>query len=210
MTEGVKAFDQSFVTLTNALEEKARSLKGSGGASGLPGLFIQDKRFLEEAATLKSDWQRDRVLERLLAEDPSLFQGDSEKNAKAMGFLSDIDRLTERRSEFLAAGEEIRTKKIRTILWLGMGGSILSTLALAESISDPDVCILGVDTTDPETIVRLAEEAGLGGEGGAPPPLRIVVSSQSGSTLEVSSLYSYFRALLEKKEYGQQENISGR
>ena len=199
VTEGVKAFDQSFVTLTNTLGEKARSLKGTGGSSGLSKLFIQDKRFLGEAATLKSDWQRDRVLERLLEGDPSLFPGDSGKNARAMGFLSDIDRLTERRSEFLAAGEELRAKKIRTILWRGMGGSILSTLALAESFSDPDVCILGVDTTDPETIVRLAEEAGLGGEGGAPPSLRIVVSSQSGSTLEVSSLYSYFRALLEKK-----------
>ncbi len=196
VTEGVKSFDQSFVTLTSALEEKARSLTGERASSGV---FTQETKISEEIAALKTSWQRDRVLERLLEGDPSLFPGDSGANAKAMGFLSDGDRLTERRNEFLSAGEEIRAKGVQTILWLGMGGSILSTLALAEGFPDSGVRILGADTTDPETIVRLTEEAGLGGEGGAAPSLRIVVSSQSGSTLEVSSLYSYFRAILEKK-----------
>ena len=197
VTEGVKAFDQSFVTLTGALEEKSRSLTGVKNTS--IGVFIRGTKFEEEASRLKTAWQRDRVFERLLQEDASLFPGDPLSNAKAMGFLSDAGRLTDRRNEFLAAGEEIRSRNIRTVLWLGMGGSILSTLAISECFSDGKVRLLGVDTTDPETISRLAEEAGLGGEGGALPSLRIIVSSQSGSTIEVSSLYACFRALLEKK-----------
>ncbi len=197
VTEGVKAFDQSFVTLTGALEEKSRSLTGVKNTS--IGVFIRGTKFEEEASRLKTAWQRDRVFERLLQEDASLFPGDPLSNAKAMGFLSDAGRLTDRRNEFLAAGEEIRSRNIRTVLWLGMGGSILSALAMSECFSDGKVRLLGVDTTDPETISRLAEEAGLGGEGGALPSLRIIVSSQSGSTIEVSSLYACFRALLEKK-----------
>ncbi len=197
VTEGVKAFDQSFVTLTGALEEKSRSLTGVRNTSF--GVFIRGTTFEEGASRLKTAWQRDRVFERLLQEDASLFPGDPLSNAKAMGFLSDAGRLTDRRNEFLAAGEEIRSRNIRTVLWLGMGGSILSALAMSECFSDGKVRLLGVDTTDPETISRLAEEAGLGGEGGALPSLRIIVSSQSGSTIEVSSLYACFRALLEKK-----------
>lgn len=197
VTEGVKAFDQSFVTLTGALEEKSRSLTGVRNTSF--GVFIRGTTFEEGASRLKTAWQRVRVFERLLQEDASLFPGDPLSNAKAMGFLSDAGRLTDRRNEFLAAGEEIRSRNIRTVLWLGMGGSILSTLAMSECFSDGKVRLLGGDTTDPETVSRLAEEAGLGGEGGALPSLRIIVSSQSGSTIEVSSLYAYFRALLEKK-----------
>lgn len=197
VTEGVKAFDQSFVTLTGVLEEKARSLTGTPDKSF--AVTFGEGKLEAGTADRKTAWQRERLFERLLEEDGSLYPGDPRSNAKAMGFLSDAERLLKRREEFLSIAEEIRTKEVRTVLWLGMGGSILSSFALSESFPDARVRLLGADTTDPETLVRLAEDAGLGGEGGPPPSLRIVVASQSGSTLEVSSLYAYVRALLEKK-----------
>lgn len=197
VAEGVKAFDQSFVTLTGVIEEKARSLATATGKKW--GESFGSPRMEETSRAVMTEWEKDRVPSRLLEGEASLFAGKTREVSAAMAFLTDGLRMDLRKKEFSGAADEIRREGISTVLWIGMGGSVLAPLALAECFPESPVRILAADTSDPETIIRIAEEAGLGGAGGKIPPLRIVVASQSGSTVEVTHLYRYFHALLEKK-----------
>ncbi len=197
VADGVKAFDQSFETLTKALKDKARSLVPSGGSVYF--LSTGTGEWSDAVISLAESWKKENVLEKLARKDAALFPGDREIVANRLGWVTVVDEMKRRKNELIAAADEIRNRGIKDVVWIGMGGSSLCPQVLSDLFKGQDTRLHVLDSTDPETIFRIADRVGLGGEGGEIPPIRIVVASKSGKTREIRALYQYFRSLLEKK-----------
>jgi transaldolase/glucose-6-phosphate isomerase len=197
VADGVKAFDQSFETLTKALEEKARTLVPSGGSAYT--LLSGTQEWSGAALSLAESWKSEGVLGRLARKDPSLFSGDRAVVSNRLGWVTVVDEMTRRKDELFEAADEIRDRGITDVVWIGMGGSSLCPQVLSDLFPGPIARLHVLDTTDPEAINRTADRVGLGGEGGSAPSVRIVVASKSGKTREIRALYQFFRSLLEKK-----------
>jgi transaldolase/glucose-6-phosphate isomerase len=197
VADGVKAFDQSFVTLTKALEDKARALVPSGGSAYVLSSGKMD--WNDAVTSLAESWKKESVPEKLARKESSLFAGDREIVSNRLGWVTVVDEMKRRKNELIDAADEIRDRRITNVVWIGMGGSSLCPQVLSDLFKGRDIRLHVLDTTDPETIFRTADRVGLGGEGGATPPIRIVVASKSGKTREIRALYQYFRSLLDKK-----------
>ncbi len=128
---------------------------------------------------------RDAV-ERLWLRDHTLWQEDPEEVADRLAWLElprtmadEVGHLESFRMGCLEDG-------ITHALVLGMGGSSLFPLVLAETFPGGDGLVLHVlDSVDPEAVRRVAQ---------ALPPERtlVVASSKSGTTVETRSLLAYF------------------
>ena len=131
----------------------------------------------------------ERFMERCWRKDVTLWADPAEREnvAQRLGWLGIAGVMRGRVNELRAFAEEIAAAGFTHALLLGMGGSSLF----------PDVCrsVFGarpggldltmLDTTDPTAIDQLRARVPLA-------KTIIMVSSKSGSTLETSSLCSYF------------------
>lgn len=116
------------------------------------------------------------LLGRLLAEDPTLWP-EGNVSASRLGWLDAPERFRqgiEQLEEFSASVDAQR------ILLLGMGGSSLGPLVLSRWAEGRPVEVL--DTTAPEEVARATEDLS---------DAFILVSSKSGTTLEVQSLFEH-------------------
>jgi len=136
------------------------------------------------------------VARRLWARDPSLWKSDpAVQNAirNRLGWLDLPSTMGARLDELRALVREFRKSGFRDAVLLGMGGSSLCPEVLRQVFGTaPGFLRLTVlDTTDPGAL--RAASRGLN--------LRrtlFVVSSKSGGTIEVASLFSHFWARIEK------------
>jgi glucose-6-phosphate isomerase len=134
------------------------------------------------------------IVDRLWAKDPTLWSVDEDKRdsiEKRLGWLAvptwlghHIDELRERVSK-------IQTNNWQRIVLLGMGGSSLAPKVLAQiaatGSTGPRFEVL--DSTYPDTVRRVTTCGDLS-------DTLFLVSSKSGTTLEVMALWSYFDRLL--------------
>jgi len=127
---------------------------------------------------------------RLRARDSSLFGDDAESLELAASRLGWTD-LAERASTLLTELERLAVDAaedgVTDVVLLGMGGSSLAALVLAETLgqgSDRRLHVL--DTTEPHTVGAALADLD-------PAKTLYVVSSKSGGTIEPNSLYAVFR-----------------
>ena len=115
------------------------------------------------------------LLDRLLARDASLWP-EGNVSATRLGWLDVPERMASEAADLRSWAGAIDASQI---ILLGMGGSSLGSEVLHASFGDDRLVVL--DTTDPATVA------------GAPidDPF-FLVSSKSGTTLEVDCLFSYF------------------
>jgi transaldolase/glucose-6-phosphate isomerase len=134
--------------------------------------------------------RQQNYLERLRRKDPGLWSDDptqQRKIADRLGWLTvhrsilaNLDQLTE-----VAAW--VRELDFRHAVLLGMGGSSLAPevfyRTFGSAVGHPELIVL--DTTDPTAILRVENRIDI-------ETTLFIVSSKSGTTIETSSLQSYF------------------
>ncbi len=121
-----------------------------------------------------------KLSQRLLEKDSSLWP-EPNVSQNRLGWLEVANLMKQKSSELTSWAKDI---PYNNIFLLGMGGSSLGPEVLASCAPagfEPKKKLTVIDTTDPQTIQDQDIEDGF-----------FIVSSKSGSTLEVHCLFSYF------------------
>lgn len=191
LEKGVKAFAESYENILKEVATKrTRLLRGWGHRAASLGRFHKD---VDEAF---SRFDEQKTADNIWAGDTSLWTTDHEGRsaiAQRLGWLHIIEPMmgeTQRLKEF---ADEVRNSGITSVVLLGMGGSSLTAEVFASCFGSaegyPELKIL--DTTIPGAILAVERSLLLS-------RTLFLVSSKSGSTIEVVSLYKYFRSRMEQ------------
>jgi len=182
VTDGVKAFCDSFDKLNGVLAEKRRRFLGPAHNSQAVSLPEPLKKEVGNAA---DDWRSHGNVRRLWNEDASLWTGRGENDW--LGWLDVIDAELRDIPSLDEFAEEIRERPFKDALLLGMGGSSLGPEVLAQSLGSaqgfPKLHVL--DSTDPAQVKAFESKIDLA-------RTLFIVSSKSGTTLEPNVLMDYF------------------
>ncbi len=139
--------------------------------------------------TRLSEEEKQEILKKILAKDPSAFTDDPEKQALIKDRLGWVEtpRLMEQEVEGLKAFAEEVKENFDTVVHCGMGGSSLFPLALSKIFSpEPGFPTLHVlDSTDPEEIAKVETEFDL-------TRTLFIIASKSGTTIETKAHFEYF------------------
>lgn len=185
--EGIKAFKEAFLALLATIDERKENIRRSNQA-----LSIAVKDNLNNLI-------RERTIERIWANDPSLWTKDlagQEEIKLRLDWLKLPETSREDLFEIQQFAEVILKSGFRKFLLFGMGGSSLAPEVLSEchQISG-DIQFAILDSTDPAQVLA-AEKA-------FPPTDSIyIVSSKSGGTAEINAIFQHFFDKA-KKELGE-------
>jgi transaldolase / glucose-6-phosphate isomerase len=178
--DGVQLFADAADTLLAAVAAKRSQSLGAK----LPCLSLTLPADFQQAMQAELErWRAEGRIRRLWARDPSVWTTGDE--AHWLGWLESVphQRRLVPQLELLAIG----ATRLRHVLLLGMGGSSLGPLVLAEILGSrpghPRLHVL--DSTDPAQIQAVEAELDLAAT-------LVIVSSKSGTTLETEILYRYF------------------
>jgi glucose-6-phosphate isomerase len=191
----VGAFHKSFQELLQRIETRRRSLRARAPErwrAGLGPIAVAVQSRLADLAVRDAG-------RRLWAKDASLWKEDAAHRAtigNRLGWLASLGRMREALREMVGFAEEARGDGFRHAVLLGMGGSSLWPEVLASVFgSAPGMLELRVlDSTVPAA-VRAAER------GIDPQRTLFLVSSKSGTTIEVDTLYRYFAAKASPRQF---------
>jgi hypothetical protein len=117
------------------------------------------------------------LLARLLRRDAGLWP-DANVSPNRLGWLGVVERMRAEAADLTAWAASIDAARV---VLLGMGGSSLGPEVLRAAVGSDRLVVL--DTTDPETIAAVDTDDAF-----------FLVSSKSGSTLEVQALLAHFSA----------------
>jgi glucose-6-phosphate isomerase len=148
-----------------------------------------------------SELEKNRAAERLWNKERALFTPDASHDDSVrtrLGWLRSAQLMQENIGRLQAFAQEVQQAGFKKALLLGMGGSSLCPEVLATLFGTRagalDLRVL--DSTDPEAVKAAEQWADLD-------HTLFIVSSKSGSTIEVASFLSYFWGLTQKR-YGAQ------
>ena len=132
-----------------------------------------------------NDWQNNQKIQRLWAQDASLWTNADE--AKWLGWLDIVDAQLANPDTFKAFADDVKQAGFKNILLLGMGGSSLCPevlkLTFGKVAGFPEIHVL--DSTDPAQVKTLENKVDLANT-------LFIVASKSGSTLEPNIFNQYF------------------
>ncbi len=149
-----------------------------------------------ESAVLDAlkEMRRNNIIARIWTHDHTVWKPGPDEIINRLGWLDAPAETLEKLPSIKKALELFTNSSIKNVVLLGMGGSSLAadvfSKILGNSSGYPALHIL--DTTDPETISRVTQT--LGWE-----KTVFLISSKSGTTLEITSLFKYFYNLALKK-----------
>ncbi len=131
----------------------------------------------------------DQLVERIWSRDPTVWTGGDE--GQWLGWLDEPQRMRERIGELQQFVEDVAAPGVidRFVL-LGMGGSSLAPIVLAETFGGDSLHVL--DTTHPAAIRRLLDEVDV-------ESTLFIASSKSGTTLETRSHLDFFWERADKR-----------
>jgi len=132
-----------------------------------------------------NDWKSNNKVARLWAKDASVWTGADESNW--LGWLSITEEQLANVNAFKELAAEVKKRKFKHVVLLGMGGSSLCPEVLRITFGKikgfPEMHVL--DSTDPAQIKALEKKLDLR-------KTLCIVSSKSGSTLEPNIFKQYF------------------
>src|SRR5919106_435504 len=144
---------------------------------------------LEPSVRTRLRWLADQnVVERIWAEDFTLWREDPTEIADRLGWLEAVDRSREELDAIRGFVREVREDGLVRSVLMGMGGSSLAAEVIRRSFfrSEPPVFDLVVlDTTHPGALARLEAQLPLD-------RTLFLASSKWGTTIETLSLLAYF------------------
>lgn len=147
--------------------------------------------------TLKN-FDRENVIKRLLYKDSTLWKsgaGYDELIKNRLGWLSLPVSMQNNCDEINNFVNEVRGEGFSSAILLGMGGSSLCPEVCKETfgIKEGYLKLLVLDSTDPMTIYHFENSVDID-------RTLFIISSKSGTTIEVDSLYKYFFDKIEKRK----------
>ena len=129
----------------------------------------------------------DNLIERIRAKDYTLWKPKPDEIVNRLGWLDAPAETLEKINCIRATLEPLMGKNINEVVLLGIGGSSLAAEVFSKIFCSaagyPKLHIL--DTTDPVLISRLTQSLNFENT-------LFLVSSKSGTTLEITSLFKYF------------------
>ncbi len=135
-----------------------------------------------------------RFLEKLWAKDATIWTSDPEVQQRIknrLGWLTVAGDMVHHADELMEFARSIRDGGFSHVVLLGMGGSSLCAEVCRETYGVasgyPDLAVL--DSTDPATIRKIERSVNL-------ERALFILSSKSGTTIEMQSLYRYFSSRL--------------
>lgn len=139
---------------------------------------------------VNSAWEKmrkDNLIERVRVKDYTLWKPKPDEIINRLDWLVAPAQTLEKINYIRAIFEPFREKNINDVVLLGIGGSSLGAEVFSKIFGSktayPRLRIM--DTTDPVSISRLTKNLDLRNT-------LFLVSSKSGSTLEITSLFKYF------------------
>jgi len=139
-----------------------------------------------------ADWKSNNKVARLWAKDASVWTGADEANW--LGWLSIVDEQLANAHLFKEFAAEVKKRKFKHVILLGMGGSSLCPevmrMTFGKIAGFPEMHVL--DSTDPVQIKAIEKKLDL-------KKTLCIVSSKSGSTLEPNIFKQYFFARVKAK-----------
>src|SRR5882724_9245228 len=176
-----------------ASAEPPRASKSPEPAPAPPAVALPPNALRHPAVgtALETLEQRD-FAGRLWTKDATLWSGDAEEIRNRLGWLTAPTIMREAAEDLRGFANEIRRLQHTHVALLGMGGSSLApevfNFTFGSKMGFPDLLVL--DSTDPGAVKRALERMNL-------PKTLFVVATKSGTTLETTSLYAFFRAQVE-------------
>ncbi len=133
---------------------------------------------------------RERVLERILSRDFTVWKGEDLGITDRLGWLEPLPKALEAVPMMEEFARDVRKAGMTRAVLLGMGGSSLAPEVFGRVFGarrgHPRLDIL--DTTAPDAVARTARGIDID-------RTLFIVSSKSGTTAETSSLFNYFHGL---------------
>jgi transaldolase / glucose-6-phosphate isomerase len=184
--KGVELFAESYDQLLAGLSGKMRKLRGPEADESSANLESAEQA-IEEA---RGKLQGQQATHKLLATDASLWSDDADVQAlvsKRLGWVHAHKLMRSAIDELQQLSQDIQSAGFDHAVLLGMGGSSLAPEVLYKSLGNDDGFpkLTVLDTTNPDTIARIRSELNLS-------KTLFIVSSKSGSTIETSTLMSFF------------------
>ena len=184
LQDGVAAFVKSFESLMNSIASKREAIieKVQRRSAKLGG-YASDV----QAAMMRLS--QENIIPRLWAKDHTIWKPEPTEITNRLGWLDVAERLgtPENIRAVHALTDEVWADGITHAVLLGMGGSSLAPELFAKvygaGVGDLDVTVM--DTTDPDAVQACLA---------AYPPQKTlyIVSSKSGGTVEMISLFKFF------------------
>lgn len=142
------------------------------------------------------------VVARVWRRDHTLWSSEPTEISNRLGWLDLPFSMRDAAGQIDRFASDMRAAGYRDVLLLGMGGSSLSAEVLKQAFGRvegfPRMHVL--DTTIPDTVARVTAQID-------PAKSLYLVSSKSGGTVEVMSLYKHFRELTQRAKGAAGENF---
>ncbi len=127
---------------------------------------------------------------RLWQKDSSLWKSDDSDRKiikSSLGWLHVAEKLEEVLDDLLDFAAEVKEAGFRHVVHMGMGGSSLAPLVIAESFGklEEGLPFTVLDTTDPVTILKIEQDVPMS-------DTLFIVASKSGTTAEPNAFCDYF------------------
>ena len=187
LTDGLKAFADSFDKLLTNIQEKRTQLLAHGHPGDALGVYLSDV----EAAL--DTMRQDAVVDRIWRRDHTVWRPDPREISDRLGWLTVTDLMCDQVPALQSFAAEVRDAGFRHVVLLGMGGSSLGPEVLRQTFGSapgyPELIVL--DTTVPAWVMAATDAVD-------PAHTLFLVSSKSGGTIETLSGYRYFRSLVER------------
>ena len=131
--------------------------------------------------------RRDNVIERIRSKDYTLWKLKPDEIVNRLGWLDAPAETLAKINDIRAVVDSLQKNKINDVVLLGIGGSSLAAEVFGKIFGSKMGCprLRVMDTTDPVFISEMTQKIDL-------QKSLFIVSSKSGSTLEVTSLFKYF------------------
>lgn len=183
---GVTKFENAYTVLLNALQDKREAalhepVDRQTFSLGSLGKVVSDR--ITQAGN-------EHLAARLWQKDSSLWKSDEADRKiikNSLGWLHAAEKLEEVLDDLLDFTAEVEEAGFKHVVHMGMGGSSLAPLVMAESFGkfEEGLPFTVLDTTDPATILKIEQEVPLS-------ETLFIVASKSGTTVELNAFCDYF------------------
>jgi transaldolase/glucose-6-phosphate isomerase len=184
--EGIEKFSKPYDRLMQTLKEERRA-----ALDGRPDRQVLELGDHQAVVNRRlSSFSEIDFCRRLWRKDATLWKRDAENRRtirNGLGWLHVAETMESNLPGLMKFVREVRDAGIRHVVHMGMGGSSLAPLTFQRTFreSSGGLPLTVLDTTDPETILKVEERV----------PLEhtlFIVASKSGTTAETRALGDYF------------------
>jgi transaldolase / glucose-6-phosphate isomerase len=184
--EGVESFAKSFEDLSAVIAGRRAAIVDGA----VDKQVIAPAGYDSQVRAAFAELDKNELPARLWKKDASLWSKDPAEQAsikKSLGWLTVAEAMSERVKELASFSDEVRRAGFRDVVWLGMGGSVLSAQLFAATFPSapghPKLHVL--DSTVPDAIRALERNIDIA-------RTLFVVASKTGETIETQSHFNAF------------------